>query len=228
VRAARTSAGQTPARRTNSARAAERISVAEALNDQFAWLAHQATGTSAVKRKALHHIEDAGQTEIRTQTDYVGRFAIELLQNAHDACADAQREGAVRFVLTPTALLVANEGQAFDGPRIVSLVRQGSSEKVQGAHGWRTIGYKGVGFSSVFEISDQPQVVSAEAKFQCIELALSPGGVFVGDCGGDVLGERAGAAFVEVDFDDVVVEGRDGGDEAAAVGVDGRRGLAAL
>src|SRR5687767_11952271 len=86
------------------------ISVQDALNDQFEWLAHQAHGTAAVRRKALHHIEDAGQTEIRTQTDYAGRFAIELLQNAHDASADGQREGAVRFVLTRSALLVANEG----------------------------------------------------------------------------------------------------------------------
>jgi hypothetical protein len=147
--------------------AVELISVADAIADQFVWLDHQAEGNKvAVKRKALHHIEDAGQTEARTQTDYVGRFAIELLQNAHDACADSSREGTVRFVLTESALLVANEGVAFDGPRIVSLVRQGSSEKADGVNR-RTIGYKGVGFSSVFEISDHPQVISAEdAQFQ--------------------------------------------------------------
>jgi len=154
--------------RRQARRSLEHISVADAIADQSIWLDHQAEGDkAAVKRKALHHIEDAGQTEARTQTDYVGRFAIELLQNAHDACADAGREGAVRFVLTKSALLVANEGVAFDGPRIVSLVRQGSSEKAEGAGGRRTIGYKGVGFSSVFEISDRPQVVSAgEARFQ--------------------------------------------------------------
>lgn len=148
---------------------ASQISVEDALQDQFEWLRHQAEGDKpAVKRKALHHIEDAGQTEGRTQTDYVGRFAVELLQNAHDACADADGsdgQGAVRFVLTESALLVANEGVAFDGPRIVSLVRQGSSEKAERV-GRRTIGYKGVGFSSVFEVSDRPQVVSAEARFQ--------------------------------------------------------------
>lgn len=155
------------ASRRQAKRSVERISVADAIADQFVWLDHQAEGDKpAVKRKALHHIEDAGQTEARTQTDYVGRFAIELLQNAHDACADADREGAVRFVLTESALLVANEGVAFDGPRIVSLVRQGSSEKAEGV-GRRTIGYKGVGFSSVFEISDHPQVISAaDARFQ--------------------------------------------------------------
>src|SRR5215207_1234259 len=36
----------------------------------------------------------------------------------------------------------------------------------------------------------------------------------------------ARSAFAEVDFEGVVVEGRDGGDEAAAVGVDDLGGLA--
>ena len=51
-------------------------------------------------------------------------------------------------------------------------------------------------------------------------LAPSPGRVLVGDRGGDVLLEVTGSAVSEVDFHDVAVEGRDGGDEAAAVGVD--------
>lgn len=34
----------------------------------------------------------------------------------------------------------------------------------------------------------------------------------MGDPGGDVLLEVAGSALVEVDFEDVVVEGRDGGE----------------
>ena len=52
------------------------------------------------------------------------------------------------------------------------------------------------------------------------------GRVVVGDRGGDVVLEVLGSALVEVDFEDVVVEGRDGGDEAVAVGVGELRGLA--
>ena len=44
-------------------------------------------------------------------------------------------------------------------------------------------------------------------------LAPSPGRVLVCDRGGDVLLEVAGSAGSEVDFHDVAVEGRDGGDE---------------
>ncbi len=57
-------------------------------------------------------------------------------------------------------------------------------------------------------------------------LAGLAGRVVVGDRVGDVLLEVAGSALVEVDFEDVVVERRDGGDEAAAVGVGELRGLA--
>jgi len=51
--------------------------------------------------------------------------------------------------------------------------------------------------------------------------------VLVGDCGGDVLLELAGAAFAEVDVEVVAVEvGRDGADEPAAVDVDDLGGVA--
>jgi len=50
--------------------------------------------------------------------------------------------------------------------------------------------------------------------------------VLVGDRGGDVLLEVAGSAFSEVDVHVVAVEGRDGGDEAGAVGVDDLGGRA--
>ena len=66
-------------------------------------------------------------TEDRIRQGYTGRAAIELLQNAHDAMADEAIEGAVRFVVTPSALLVANEGRPFDEERVESLTRIGSS-----------------------------------------------------------------------------------------------------
>ena len=62
--------------------------------------------------------------------------------------------------------------------------------------------------------------------FGGIELAPAPWGVLVGDRGGDVLLEVAGAAFSEVDVHVVAVESRDGGDEPGAVGVDDLAALA--
>ena len=86
-------------------------------------------------------------------------------QNAHDASADANHVGAVHFVVTPTALLIANEGVPFTYDRIKSLLRLGSSEKATGRNRRNLIGYKGIGFSSVFEICDTPQIISKTLAF---------------------------------------------------------------
>ena len=90
---------------------------------------------------------------------------MELLQNAHDALADGRVRGKVEFVVTDDALLVANEGVPFDEQRIGALVRLGASDKSVERGRRHAIGYKGVGFTSVFEISEMPQCVSRDVSF---------------------------------------------------------------
>jgi hypothetical protein len=119
-------------------------------------------GAQSARRKYLHALEEGGATEARTRREYFDRYPIELLQNAHDACADAGMVGKARIVVTPHGLLVANQGRPFDAPRILSLVTQGLSEKATDRNKRHTIGYKGVGFSSVFQLTDQPQIASRQ------------------------------------------------------------------
>lgn len=128
------------------------------LRSREAWLRKQGTLDADTRAQTVLDLEDLGNREETTQRDYVGRYPIELVQNAHDACADARIAGTVHLTLTPTALLVGNEGRGFDAARIRSLTRQGMSEKAERSRK-RTIGYKGVGFSSVFEITSTPQVI---------------------------------------------------------------------
>lgn len=139
--------------------------VERALEGRWKWLEYLRRGERDVRLKALQDLEDTGRTEESIRQSYTGRYGVELLQNAHDACADAGRVGAVRFVVTSTALLVANEGQPFDHDRILSLVRLGSSDKRSRRGLRRAIGYKGIGFTSVFEVSDSPQVVTSDFAF---------------------------------------------------------------
>jgi hypothetical protein len=141
-----------------SGNAAARIEAT--LTEREAWLREQARLSRGSRAQTVRDLEDLGNREEATQRDYAGRYPIELLQNAHDACSDARVQGRVRFELTSTALLVANEGEPFDAKRVRSLVRQGTSEKADQRRR-RTIGYKGVGFSSVFEVSRTPQVIGA-------------------------------------------------------------------
>src|SRR5688500_15767654 len=56
-------------------------------------LAHQGSGTEQVRQTELQRLQNAGSAEERVRSDYRGRYAIELLQNAHDACADADVVG---------------------------------------------------------------------------------------------------------------------------------------
>src|SRR3954470_19387997 len=90
---------------------------------------HQATGTTNVRKRARMMLAREAAAEDRVRHDYSGRFPMELLQNAHDACAEAEHVGAVHFVLTRNALLVANEGVPFDETHIDSLVNLGLSDK---------------------------------------------------------------------------------------------------
>ena len=118
-----------------------------------------------VRERTVEILEEAASFESTVRRDYVGRFPLELLQNAHDAAADAGRVGRVEFAVTPTALLVANEGVPFTYERVKSLLRLGASEKAPRRERQHMIGYKGIGFSSVFEICDAPQVISQGVAF---------------------------------------------------------------
>jgi hypothetical protein len=134
------------------------------LRDPWRSLEHQRSAPRAVRRAQLGDLEDLAGAEDRVRTDYRARFAIELLQNAHDACADDGSVGRAWIHVTDSALLIGNEGAPFDARRLGSLLRLGGSSKEAGA-GHHTIGYKGIGFSSVFEITDEPQVISGTYRF---------------------------------------------------------------
>ena len=113
----------------------------------------------------LDRLVDAGRHEDDIRRGYTGRFAMELLQNAHDAMAEAHVEGDVQFILTPSALLVSNQGLPFDEERIRSITRLNSSSKPKLRSSHHQIGYKGIGFTSVFEVSNRPQILSRHVGF---------------------------------------------------------------
>lgn len=120
------------------------------------------------RTQAAREIVDRANAEKQTTDDYGGRYPIELLQNAHDACEEASSSGRgqVWFHLTDTALIVANEGTPFDENHVEALMRYGASTKAAEKTGTKSIGYKGVGFSSVFEITKNPQIISNGIGFQ--------------------------------------------------------------
>lgn len=125
-----------------------------------------ANGTS--NYKSLHNLTE------QVEHQYHGRFLVELIQNAHDALFDIEKEkadkdtnedeGRIEIVITDEppfgALYVANDGSSFTEPNFDNLSRFGQSDKDPEKH----IGNKGIGFRSVLEITRKPEIFSREAK----------------------------------------------------------------
>lgn len=119
--------------------------------------------------------EDVSQ-EAQVASDYRGRLVYELLQNADDAMAEGGSSDRVRFVVTHDSLTVANTGRALSEGDVQGLCGLGASSKVR-QHGERraSIGHKGLGFKSVLEVTDSPEVWSPSCSFGLgVERARGP------------------------------------------------------
>jgi hypothetical protein len=114
-------------------------------------------------------LKNQANAEESAARDYRGRFLFELLQNASDAIADAKDrpewrrdEYRVRIELTQTALVVANDGVPFLEKDVDSIFRWGETSKDPN----KSIGYKGIGFKSVLEVTEAPEVFSRVVQFR--------------------------------------------------------------
>ena len=97
--------------------------------------------------------------------EYQGRCILELLQNAHDALANAKsgEPRLISFVLITTpepTLLVGNSGSPFLKENFEGICQLGQSPKDPN----ESIGNKGVGFRSVLEISTCPEIWSTASS----------------------------------------------------------------
>lgn len=94
----------------------------------------------------------------QVEHQYHGRFAIELLQNAHDALGPGHARVcmAIRDDGLYGTLYVANDGHPFSRSNFESLSQLGNSDKQP----QESIGHKGLGFRSVLEITDRPEIFS--------------------------------------------------------------------
>ncbi|MCI0150315.1 hypothetical protein KNO81_31070 [Paraburkholderia sediminicola] len=100
----------------------------------------------------------------QVEHQYHGRFLIELIQNAHDAfddvpTGDILNRVEIVFDLADSehgTLFVANDGLPFSPSNYERLSQLGQSDKDP----QKNIGNKGIGFRSVLEISERPEVYS--------------------------------------------------------------------
>ena len=97
----------------------------------------------------------------KTVHEYDGRFIFELIQNGYDKQDPNRRDGrlaitVVHHELEHGVLYVANTGQGFTASNVRAIANLGLSDKPIG----EGIGNKGVGFKSVLQICESPEVYS--------------------------------------------------------------------
>jgi len=114
-----------------------------------------------LREQVLKSLDERGTAQDLVRQQYSGRYAFELLQNANDAAVDSTGKAVVRFIVTEEALLVANMGQGFRAEEVHAVCSLGRSSK----NPRKTIGYKGLGFKSVGEITSRPEIFSPPHAF---------------------------------------------------------------
>ena len=112
--------------------------------------------------KRLNNFEGIKNTLTKLYTSS-GHFIFELLQNAEDVSASS-----VTFKLEPDRLVFEHNGtRLFDINDIDSITNIGDSTKEDNGN---TIGKFGIGFKSVFEYTDSPEIHSGDYNFAIEDL----------------------------------------------------------
>jgi hypothetical protein len=115
----------------------------------------------SAKPRALSALSGAVDRIRKTFPRY-GSFLMEFIQNADDAGSSW-----LKAELYPDKLVVSNDGRSFVRANVDSICGIGQSSKTPKDY----IGYLGVGFKSVFLVSDAPEVHSGGYDFRFSEKA---------------------------------------------------------
>lgn len=91
-----------------------------------------------------------------------GQFFYELIQNAED-CAHPERDTRVEIVLQDNALIFRNNGELFDEDDVRNICSVGRTQKKSEDE---NIGFWGIGFKSVFRVTEQPHIFSGDFQFK--------------------------------------------------------------
>lgn len=89
-------------------------------------------------------------------------FVLELIQNADDNTYYQNKTPLLKFIVDKDKILIQNNEVGFDEKNVKALCAVGKSTKTK-SQGY--IGEKGIGFKSVFRISDYPHIFSNGFSF---------------------------------------------------------------
>ncbi|XP_060717612.1 uncharacterized protein wu:fj29h11 [Tachysurus vachellii] len=126
-------------------------------------------------------LNEAGQNLMKKQQDRIGRslerlstelyskdthFVLELIQNADDNSypLDREEEPALAFIVQKDYITILNNECGFEEKNVRAICDVGKSTK--GKHTCGYIGQKGIGFKSVFKVTDCPEIHSNDFHIQ--------------------------------------------------------------
>ncbi|CAF4753864.1 unnamed protein product [Rotaria socialis] len=92
-----------------------------------------------------------------------GHFVLELIQNADDNQYPSDCLPTLRFVLSDKRILICNNEIGFERNNVEAICDVGTSTK--GKHKQGYAGHKGIGFKSVFMVSNRPEIHSKGYHF---------------------------------------------------------------
>lgn len=90
------------------------------------------------------------------------RFIMELIQNAEDALIDADYPGEIEIIVSNKRIKIIHNGKPFTKEDVDAICGIRSTKKPERG----TLGYLGIGFKSVFKITDCPQIFSGPYAFK--------------------------------------------------------------
>ncbi len=105
--------------------------------------------------------------------EYHSRFIIELIQNAHDPLPASGGDIRIIYDQPNHNFYIANTGTSFTDDNFKSISKLGQSSKEPNS----SIGNKGIGFKSVLEVSDEPEIHSGpfyDGAYQGYAFRFSP------------------------------------------------------
>ena len=91
-------------------------------------------------------------------------FLDEIVQNAEDACARISRQGEMIIQFEKDGIVIYHNGDPFNDDDFIAITTYGRSTKKQLSN-FNRIGKFGIGFRSVFGITDAPEIHSNDFHF---------------------------------------------------------------
>lgn len=89
-------------------------------------------------------------------------FILEFLQNAEDAKGKHDQVGVFSISFGENRITISHNGKPFDETNIEALCGIRSSKKPESGN----LGYLGIGFKSVFKVTDSPEIYSNGYSFK--------------------------------------------------------------